>query len=453
MTRHRLLSLGLLPMAACLVTVGGSGHGVAAAAARPAPAASAAAAGQARHGLRAGSSAARSGASRVTLVAARPTGTAHPGVAPVATTAAVTHRVLVPTRRRPAPLTPEQYGAIGDGVHDDTAALQRALDAASAWRPLELPAGTVFAHSAVLYVRVGGEVVEGSGTLLATAEATSSVWVEANRVTLEGITVATSTTTQRWSAWEQMGLRLDGHSGAVIRDVTVTGSAAAGIYVGGADHFLLDHDTVRDTRADGIHMTGGASDGTVIDPTTVATGDDGVAVVSYGSDATPCHDITVTGAHVEGTTGGRGMSVVGGSHITYTRFEVDDSDAAGVYVAAESAPYFTEAPVDVTISDGIIRGANTDPTIDHGAVLVVSEESPATPTRVLITHLVISDTRSTASRDAGVISYAAAPVDVVLSDFTITGGPSSAYEGNAPATSYSTSGWTLDGVGLPNHAA
>lgn len=31
-------------------------------------------------------------------------------------------------------------------------------------------------------------------------------------------------------AWEQMGLRVENRTGDVIRDVTVTGSAAAGIY-------------------------------------------------------------------------------------------------------------------------------------------------------------------------------------------------------------------------------
>jgi hypothetical protein len=347
-------------------------------------------------------------------------------------------------------VTPMQFGAVGDGIHDDTAALQEALDAASATRPLLLPAGMTFTHSAVLYARVPGEVIEGTGTLLATAEATSSVWVEADDVVIDGPTLATGTTTMRWSAWEQMGLRLDGGTGDIVRDVTVTGSAAAGVYVGDAQHFVLDHVTVTDTRADGIHMTDGSAYGQVIDPVTSNTGDDGVAVVSYAQDGTPCHDITVTGAHVEGTSGGRGISVVGGDNITESDFEVDASAAAGVYVAAEGSPYYTAAPDNVTITDGLIIGANTDPTIDHGSVLVLSGESDVWPDGVTISNMVIENSRSTASRDAGVISYGAAPVDVLLSNFSIFGGPASAYEGNAPAGSFHTVNWTQNGTPLPD---
>lgn len=349
-----------------------------------------------------------------------------------------------------APLTPMSFGAIGDGRHDDTAALQRALDGASAARPLTLPAGDVFAHSGVLHIRVAGETVTGTGTLLATAEATSSVWIEADNVTLDGPTLATAQTSRRWAAWEQMGLRVEAYSGDIVKNVTVTGSAAAGIYVGGASNFTLDHDTVTNTRADGIHMTDGAHHGTVISPVTRITGDDGVAIVSYSQDGTACHDITVTGAHVEGTTGGRGVSVVGGTNIVERDFEVDSSAAAGVYVAAEGNPWYTAASSNVTITGGRIVGANTDPTIDHGSVLVVSGESNVWPDGVNISDMVIVNSRSTATRDVGVISYGASPVNVVLSRFAITGGPRSAYQGNAPAGSFHTVAWTQNGRALPD---
>lgn len=45
---------------------------------------------------------------------------------------------------------------------------------------------------------------------------------------------------------------------------------------------------------------------------------------------------------------------------------------------------------------------------------------------------------SRTTRDVGVISYGAARANVVLSRFTFTGGPASAYRGNAPAGSFHT---------------
>jgi hypothetical protein len=343
-------------------------------------------------------------------------------------------------------LTPANFGAVGNGVTDDSTALQNFFNAGGPNVTLVLPAGSTYAHSRVLTITKAGTHLTGSGTLLATAEATSSVWVQADNVTIDGgVVLRTASTTQRWTAYEQMGLRLDGHSGATIRNVTIDGSAAAGLYVGGAQNFTLDHVTVENTRADGIHMTDGSGNGTVIDPTTSNTGDDGIAVVSYKYDGTPCHDITVTGADVNGTTWGRGMSVVGGTNISYSNFTVSNSSSAAVYVAAEGSPYYTFAPVNITVSNGSLAGSNTSTSVQQGAVLVNSDESDVTPTNVTVSNVSISATRHSAPWNVGVVNYGLAPVNITLDNISITGGPSAAYGGNAPSSSVHTSSWTVNG--------
>ena len=345
---------------------------------------------------------------------------------------------------------PEQYGAIGNGVADDTAALQRTFDAAKAGTTVLL-SGT-YAHKDVLHLRVAGLHVTGTGTLLATAEQRSSVWLEADGILLDGgLTLKTASTTQRWGAWEQMGLRLFNKDGIVIRNVSVVGSAAAGIYVGGASNFILDHVSVTNTRADGIHMTDGAHDGQVLSPLVTNSGDDGVAVVSYSQDGPACHDITVTSPTVLGTSWGRGLSVVGGSNIRETNVNVQRSAAAGIYIAAEGSPWFTTAPINVTFDGGSISGANTDLATDHGAVLVLAAENGIAPQAILVRGLTISGTRATATRDVGIITYGTAPTGVELDDLTITGGPTSAYQGNTPGSSYHTLRWTKNGQALPDH--
>lgn len=348
--------------------------------------------------------------------------------------------------------TPEAFGAVGDGHADDTAALQAALDAAVPGHPLVLQAGRTYTHGDVLHVRRPGTQVTGGGTLLATDESKSSVWVETDDVTLRGLTIATASTTHRWEAWEQMGVRLFGHRGAVLDHVTVVGASAAGVYIGNAaSHFILDHVTVRDSRADGIHMTGGSHDGRVLSPTIERSGDDGVAVVSYQQDGVVCHDITVSQPMVHGTTGGRGISVVGGRDIHYTDIDVEDSAAAAVYLAAEGNPWFSYAPERVTVTGGRVLRANTDRSIDHGAVLILSGEQGIVPRDVHVSGLTVADTRSSASRSVGVVVYGAQPVDVSLDSLSISGGPSSAYGGNAAPDSYVLRGWTVRGKAVPDH--
>ena len=354
------------------------------------------------------------------------------------------------TAAAPTYVAPESFGAVGDGRTDDTTALQRAFDAATATVGVWLAPGRSYAHSRVLDIRVAGAHVTGGGTLLATNEAASSVWADADNVVLDGITVAIASTTRRGETWDQMGVRIVGHSGVVLRNIMVDGSAAAGIYVGnGAGNFLLDHVTVQHTRADGIHMTGGAHNGRVLAPTVISSGDDGVAVVSYGQDGTPCHDITVTAPHVLGTDWGRGLSVVGGTNITETGIDVQNSDAAAVYIGVEGDPWNTAPATNVTISGGTITNANTDKAIDHGAVFVLAGRSGYVSTGITVTGLTIVNTRSTASRDLGVVTYGTSPPkNVLFSNLTITGGPQHAYSGNTAQTSYQLRSITQNGVRL-----
>jgi len=358
----------------------------------------------------------------------------------------------VPAHPVPAsgPLRPEDFGAVGDGTADDTKALQAALDAAHG-RTVSLAAGHTYTHHDVLHVRQQGTHLTGPGSLLATDESKSSVWVEADDVVLDGLTVATGATSRRWAAWEQMGIRLLGRERDVLRGVTVVRAAAAGVYVGGAGNFTLDHVIVRDSRADGIHLTAGAHDGTVVSPTIERSGDDGVAVVSYQQDGPPCHDIAVSSPTVLGTTGGRGISVVGGNDISYTNIDVRRSAAAAVYLAAEGSPWFSTAPQRVTVTGGRIEGANTDASIDHGAVLVLSGERGLVPQDVHVSGLTVADTRASASRSIGVVVYGDKPRDVSIDDMTVTGGPASAYGGNADPGSYLLRRWTVDGKAVPDH--
>ena len=338
-------------------------------------------------------------------------------------------------------------GAVGDGRTDDTAALQRALDALTPGDVLVLPAGSTFAHADVLEVDVPGVTITGGGILLATDEERSAVRLRADRVTVTDLVLATAATTRRWSAPQQTGLWLDGHRDAVVQDVTVRDAPSAGVFVQGAQHFRLTRVTVTGTRADGIHMTGGARYGLVEQPLTEDTGDDGIAVVSYRDDPARSGDIDVESPRVLGTTGGRGLSVVGGDHVRFTDVEVRDTAAAGIYVACERAEFDTWVPSSVSVTGGSVSGANHDPAIDHGALLVYNGQQTEPLRDVAVADLRIAGTRASASRQVGLIADDDGPISgIVLSGIAITGpGPAQLLASSTDQLEYRATGWTLDG--------
>ncbi len=328
------------------------------------------------------------------------------------------------------------FGAVGDGRTDDTAALQRAFDRTPPGSILIVPARHTFRHSAVLTISTPRLTLAGTGTLSASQESASSLQLLADDITVRDITLAVPVVTRRWSAPAQHRLYLGAHSSITVEGVVVTGSAAAGIFSDGAQHFSITAVQVMDTRADGVHMTNGSAFGTVTDPQVSRSGDDAVAVVSYEQDGRGCHDITVTRPVVRTTTGGRGVSVVGGQRVSYRDIDVDRSAAAGVYVACEGSPYDTFPALDVTVSGGVVTRANTDAAVDHGAVLVYCGRSGGRVADVVVADLTISGTRQGASRQIGAVHDAAGDVvgDVTFRDLTLAASPTP-YEGNVAASS------------------
>lgn len=345
-------------------------------------------------------------------------------------------------------VSPADFGAVGDGVTDDTVALQRAFDSVAAGGTVTLPRGSVFAHSRVLTLSTPDIRVTGGGTLLATNEQFSAVWVRADRITVESVTLAITTTSRRWDAYEQMKLRIGRTVGVTVTDVTITGSAAAGVYVGGAAEFRLARLQVSDTRADGIQMTEGSSDGTVSDVTVTGSGDDGVSVVSY-RDAPACERITISRPRVVRQLWGRGLAVVGGRDITLVDIYAEYSSSAGLYISSEAN--FNTLPVSrVRVFGGTLLGSNQTASVGHGAVLLYNGQQWTDDSDIAISQLAIIDTRSTAPWNVGLLNEPGATHSRIVFDrISVTGGPRTPFATNASEDSFRISNWLVDGTAWP----
>jgi hypothetical protein len=303
----------------------------------------------------------------------------------------------------------------------------------------------VFLHGGVLKVRVPGVHIDGNGaTLQATSDATSAVQILADGVELTNIRLTAPSEGPRMLGTDQHKLVIAGN-GVTVSNVTIVGSAAAGIFVNGAQNFGIHHVSIDGTRADGIHMTNGSGNGVVDDVQTDRTGDDAVAVVSYKSDGSRCHDIVVTNVTVGSTRWGRGMTVVGGTNVTMRNFKIANTSAAGIYVATEGNPYYTQSVDHVSISDGSITTANQNPTVVHGAILVAAENAGTAITDVSISNIAVAGTTPTAGRDVAVIADGGSVSGVAIQGIALDDTKLTPFDSNVPSGSYTLSNWTAGG--------
>ena len=353
------------------------------------------------------------------------------------------------------------FGATGDGVTDDTLALQGAFDAAIPGQTLLLPAGKTFRHTGVLTVATNDIVITGGGTLLATEEETSAVLVTGDRVSINGVTFRMGATTSRWTEYEQMKLRIHA-DGVTVRNVKVDGSAAAGIHVDQSSNFLIEDVLVMDTRADAIHITYGSHHGRVVRPLCIRAGDDGVAVVSYVNDGVICHDIDIIGARQVGQLWGRAFSVVGGNNITFRDIESNFSAGAAIYIACEDS--FNTYGVDNVLVDGAVlsnsnrqadetaawRPSPAEGRIVHGAVILFNgQAAPLAIRNVTMRNVIINDTTPD-GYDQVAIRYGLQE-NLAFHNFTIRGGSEYAWAvSDVPTTSIRRVGFWQDGFPLPD---
>ncbi|MBI3214149.1 MAG: right-handed parallel beta-helix repeat-containing protein [Mycobacterium sp.] len=324
----------------------------------------------------------------------------------------------------------------------DGSTLQAQLDALKPGDTLTLEP-RVYEHDAVIRLTVPGVHIDGNGaTLRATNDQTSAVQITADDVAVSDLNLTAPAEGQRWAGLDQHKIVVSGDRDT-LTGVSVVGSAAAGVFITGAQGFRLDNVNVTGTRADGIHVTGGSTGGVLENVRTDQTGDDGIAVVSYGNES-PCRDIHIAHATVGSTRWGRGIAVVGARDVSVQDFTIANTSSAGLYVASEGAPYFTDSVDAVTISRGSLTAANQDPGVIQGAILIYSGNAGRMVDNVRISDVTVTATPDSAGRDVGITVDSGSVSGISLTDISVNGSGVTPFDTNAPAGSVTTSGWTHD---------
>jgi parallel beta-helix repeat protein len=288
------------------------------------------------------------------------------------------------------------FGAVPNDEGDDTQAIDNALKSLREGEWLVFPPGR-YKHSRSLQVRTPNVVLWGEGaTLHATNPQDMAVFVRRGGVGVYNFTL-TADTDKRLSAPQHARIALypEGPgTGALVGNVVrgnkvlpgggpngANSASSGGIFVYRAHDFLVADNLVTRSLADGIHITGGSARGRVLNNTVRETGDDMIAVVSYlgntGWWIEPAqqvaqtyesrrnthlvHDVLIEGNNVSGQYWGRGITVVGGEHITIRRNTISDTPhAAGILLAREQG-FVSFGVSHVLVRDNVIQRVQLSP--------------------------------------------------------------------------------------------
>ena len=296
-------------------------------------------------------------------------------------------KLAVPTLP-PDSLSITDFGATPNDTTDDTAAINSAISAArSQGKGVFVPAGT-FRHRAFM---LDGVKMYGTGDnslLYAPDPTVATIDLRGDNPQLKDLMVQTPSNTR---ITNQDAVRTHDAINFLIQNVTVDGSNAAGIIMGGSGPGKVLNNRVINTKADAIHMTDASHD-IVVDGNVVRNaGDDMIAVVSYRKSPVPVSsNILIQNNDVDQGIA-RGISVIGGNNVTVQNNKIGHTPhGAGVYIAAESS-FQTWGSNNVLVRNNYLYN-NDGPPEYHGAILIFADAPYGPTTRIHIDNNTIRDT-------------------------------------------------------------
>lgn len=235
---------------------------------------------------------------------------------------------------------------------DDTQALRAALEECARTGSVLTLENRAYYHSENIISR--GVSIFGSGNasaLVALVPDKSSLIIRGSGVTLRNFRKISPNARARKAG--SNGIVFDQAQDFAIRDVTIDGAMGAGLVVRGGNRGLIGPNVVvKNTRADGVHLTRGAQNVQVDGVTCQDTGDDTFAVVSYRAQGILCSNIVFSRCRSIDSAS-RGFAVVGGRAVQIRDVVVERSGAAALYFYGE-ASYDTYGVQDCQATDSLL---------------------------------------------------------------------------------------------------
>ncbi|WP_322083614.1 glycosyl hydrolase family 28-related protein [Burkholderia sp. BCC1972] len=252
------------------------------------------------------------------------------------------------------PMSVRRFGVKGDGVTDDTAALQVALNAGI---PLYFPPGT-YLYSNTL-TATASIVGAGWDSILqcTTSHGQNSViyWSGASNFKIRNLQFFSVNATAYYPDENAGSINLQGCSQFEISGCKFNNSAGGGALMRSCVNGKVFGNTLLNIWHDGIHVTKASADITITNNEVINGGDDAFAVVGYFNEGVRPRRVTIANNRVVGTKYARGVAIVGAQDITVTDNQIYNPMAAGIYVASElTSVYQSYGNDNVTIANNVL---------------------------------------------------------------------------------------------------
>ncbi|WP_260433512.1 glycoside hydrolase family 55 protein [Burkholderia sp. Bp8998] len=247
-----------------------------------------------------------------------------------------------------------RFGVKGDGVTDDTVALQTAL---SAGIPLYFPSGT-YLYSNTL-TATASIIGAGWDSILqcTTSQGQNAViyWTNVGNFKIQGLQFFSPNSTNNYPDENAGAVVLLDCSQFEISGCKFNNTAAQAVMMRSCVNGKVFGNTLLNVWHDGIHVTKASSDITITNNEVINGGDDAFAVVGYYNEGVRPRRVTISNNRVVGTKYARGIAIVGAQEVPVTGNQIYNPMGAGIYVTSElTSVYQSYGNDNVTVANNIL---------------------------------------------------------------------------------------------------
>jgi len=267
------------------------------------------------------------------------------------------------------------FGIVCDGVTDDTAALQNALNGLGAYQALQLPTGTCKTTKSVSLYGKANVIVAGAGmdqTILSAQTPTSSAFVveQGNGVIVQDFQVYSPNATTRIDDGGGRAFSVNNSNNVTLQRVKGRRTNNAVAFFNVTNSKILSSQAL-DTFADSFHITGKSSGIVVQFSKAVNSGDDSFSSIGYAG--TPISDVQFLDNESDDAKWASCFSFEGTTNGKALRNKCYRSGAAGIRIQSWNT-YPTNPQDNIELSDNYLEGVvtRTDLVDAHGAITIVT---------------------------------------------------------------------------------